>query len=111
MSKRGRPAGQWPQRHLRVAAEAQELQAVCIAVPDTRQRTIVLLATPDLADALALITANAREIWHATDTIARANEPGSMIRQSNSIIARQAKEIYDLATEARAVLRGEETDE
>lgn len=52
MTKRGRKKGAWPQRHLRVAADAQELEGIHEAVPNTRQRVVVLLVVPTLIEAL-----------------------------------------------------------
>jgi len=50
-----RPFGEYPQQHLRIAAEKQELCQVLEAVPDTRRRTIVLLTLPAVIDVLVAI--------------------------------------------------------
>lgn len=33
-----RPTGPYPQQHIRIAAEPQELQGILLAIPDTRAR-------------------------------------------------------------------------
>jgi len=55
MTKRGRQFGAWPQQHLRIACDLQELREIHEAVPDTRLRVTVLLGLPTIVKALAEI--------------------------------------------------------
>lgn len=103
--KRGRQFGAYPQQLLRVACELQELRGIHEAVPDTRQRTIALLAVPELIETQELVAKQARAIVFAASTLQVYQD--TLVAQALGRIANMARDIAELAESAAQALKGE----
>lgn len=102
--KRGRQFGLYPQQHLRIACDLQELQGIHEAVPDTRLRAVTLLAQPTLIETQERIVKLAKQIGQAA-SIVQAED--TLARQILAQIAATANDIAELAGLAGLVLKGE----
>ena len=103
MTKRGRQFGAWPQQHLRIACDLQELREIHDAVPDTRRRVVVLLALPTIVEALAEIALRTRQSAVVLRHIPADGNEKAVLAETIS----QVEIAASLAQEVLAALRGE----
>jgi len=103
MTKRGRQFGAWPQQHLRIACDLQELREIHEAVPDTRRRAVVLLALPTIIEELLEVELRTRQSAVVMRRIPAEGKAGEVVAE----IIGQLEIAAVLAREALVVLKGE----